>query len=114
MKSFLAGTACAITLGLAGLLMTSAPVSAKNVCGWYAVVFCSPSEAKAITFVNGGWGALIKTKDYKGFKSGLYCVVSGPQPKSSALRDRKAAIAQGISASTYIKRACTDEKNIGD
>jgi hypothetical protein len=96
--------------------MTSAPATAhaKTVCGHYAIAFCSPERKAAENFANGGWGTTIATKDYAGLRAGFYCVVSGPQPQASAERDRAAAVANGVSASTYIKRACTDARNIGD
>ncbi|MGL4397472.1 MAG: hypothetical protein ACRCS9_13105 [Hyphomicrobium sp.] len=98
----------AVATGFAGA------ADAKPVCGWYAIVSCSSSKAEAEQVANGGWGQVIETSKYKGLKPGLYCVASGPQPKTSAARDRSAAIAQGLSAATYIKRACTDAANIGD
>ena len=105
---------CAATAGLTVAVIASSPASAKQVCGWYAIAFCSPSQAAASQFGNGGWGQVIDTRQYAGLKPGFACVVSGPQPKASAARDRAAAISNGVSASTYIKRACTDEKNVGD
>ena len=105
---------CAAAVCITAALVTAPPASAKQVCGWYAIAFCSASEADASQFANGGWGQVIDTAKYQGLKPGLSCVVSGPQPKDSAVRDRKAAISNGVSATTYIKRACTDAKNVGD
>jgi hypothetical protein len=102
----------AILLG--ALINAPATAHAKTVCGHYAIAFCSPDRKAAENFANGGWGSTIATKDYEGLRTGFYCVVSGPQPKASAERDRAAAISNGVSASTYIKRACTDARNIGD
>jgi hypothetical protein len=67
-----------------------------------------------VKFGNRGWGAVINANDYTGFAPGFFCVVSGPQPKASAARDRINAIKGGVSPDTYIKRACTDAANIGD
>lgn len=88
--------------------------AAAEVCGWYAIAACTSSRADAVRFANRGWGAIIDTDDFRGFRGGLYCVVSGPQSKASAERDRKAAVSQGIAADAYIKRACADESVIGD
>ncbi len=91
------------------------PASAKQVCGWYAIAACTASEDDANAFMTkGGWGQAIDTDNYVGLKGGLYCVVSGPQPKDSAKRDMAAAKANGVAKDVYIKRACTDEKNLGD
>lgn len=103
------GAGVAIGVGLAAL-----PAQAKQVCGWYAIVFCSSSSDAAYDFANEGWGQVIRTSDYSGFRRGLFCVVSGPQSKASAQRDMRAARSNGVAADAYIKRACTDESNLGD
>lgn len=92
----------------------SQPASAKDICGWYAIAYCTDNEAVASDFATRGWGAAISTDVLKGFRPGLYCVVSGPQSKSSAWRDRNAAIANGVAGDVYIKHACADEAYIGD
>lgn len=99
---------------LAALTAAAAPASAKDICGWYAIAYCTDSEAAAADFAGNGWGTVIDTNAYIGLRAGLYCVVSGPQSKSSAWRDREAAIANGVSGDVYIKKACTDEAGIGD
>ena len=102
-------------LAASGLLaLTPAAAHAKPVCGWYAIAFCSPDRAATSKFLNKGWGALVETQKYQGLKPGLWCAASGPQPRASALRDQAAAISNGVSASAYIKQACTDSTNIGD
>ena len=102
----------AITLCISGVV---APASAKQVCGWYAIASCSKSQDEADAFMTkGGWGQAIDTNKYVGLKAGLFCVVSGPQPKDSAKRDMAAAKANGVASDVYIKRACTDEANLGD
>ena len=106
--TILASAAFALTVSFS----TQAP--AKPNCGWYAIAYCSTSEDAAEKFVNGGWGQLIDTNKYDGFKHGLYCVVSGPQPKLSAVNDKAAARDAGIAGDVYIKKACTDESNAGD
>jgi hypothetical protein len=103
-----------VAIMLGALVHVPALAHAKTVCGHYAIAFCSPERKAAENFANDGWGTTIATKDYAGLRTGFYCVVSGPQPKASAERDRAAAIANGVSPSTYIKRACTDARNIGD
>lgn len=99
---------------LAALAISAAPASAKDICGWYAIAYCTDSEAAASDFAGNGWGTVIDTNTYVGLRAGLFCVVSGPQSKSSAWRDREAAIANGVSGDVYIKKACTDEAGIGD
>jgi hypothetical protein len=106
--------AVSLVMFLASFTNAPATAHAKSVCGHYAIAFCSPDLKAAETFANGGWGSTIATKDYEGLRPGFYCVVSGPQPQASAERDRAAAISSGVSASTYIKHACTDARNIGD
>ena len=100
--------------GIGMLLFSGSAASPKQVCGWYAIAFCSPSQTEASTFANAGWGQVADTNKYKGFAPGQFCVVSGAQPKDSAQRDQTAAISNGVSASVYIKKACTDEANAGD
>ncbi len=107
-------TTISVTALVAAVINVASPAQAKTICGHYAIAFCSPDRKAAENFANGGWGTTIVTKNYEGLRAGYYCVVSGPQPQASAERDRIAAIANGVSASTYIKRACTDESNIGD
>ncbi len=112
MKLFKSLAALAAVLAVAAL--SASPAAAKRVCGWYAIASCTSDQTSAADFANDGWGSVIDTDDYSGLKRGLFCVVSGPQPKWSALRDRDNARANGVSDDTYIKRACTDESNIGD
>ena len=108
MKIIVAASLCASA-------MFVLPASAKQVCGWYAIVSCSTSQADADAFMTkGGWGQTIDTNNYIGLKENLFCVVGGPQPKASAKRDMAAAKANGVAKDVYIKRACTDEKNLGD
>ena len=95
-------------------LATASPADAKQVCGWYAIAYCSTSQSAVGTFANKGWGAVIDTNNFRGFARGQFCAVSGPQPKWSAASDREKAIAASVSKSVYIKRACADEKYTGD
>ena len=99
---------------LTGMPVFAIPVQAKSICGWYAIATCVQSEQAAGDFASRGWGAVIDTNKFAGLRRNYFCVVSGPQSNSSAQRDRRAAIANGVAADTYIKRACTDERNIGD
>ena len=114
MRTFRAG----MLAGFAATLLSAAgtaPVEAKDICGWYVIISCTTDETAADEVVNKGWGGKIDTNKYVGLKHGLFCVVSGPQPKASAWSDRAAAIGQGFaSADAYIKEACTDERNVGD
>jgi hypothetical protein len=104
-----------ISIAFFASTMSVTPASAKQVCDWYAIVSCSTSQADADAFMTkGGWGQTIDTNNYVGLKENLFCVVSGPQPKASAKRDMAAAKANGVAKDVYIKRACTDEKNLGD
>jgi hypothetical protein len=100
-------------LGVA-LVLGTAPAQAKEVCGWYAIAFCSSDRTSAEDFGNDGWGEIIDTDDYDGLRGGLFCAVSGPQPRWSALRDRDNARKNGVSDTTYIKRACTDDSNLSE
>ncbi len=99
---------------LAALTAASVPAAAKDICGWYAIAYCTDSDAAAADFAGNGWGSVISTNEYVGLRAGLYCVVSGPQSKASAWRDREAAIANGVADDVYIKKACTDAVNVGD
>lgn len=110
-------TCTRLALATASLAVTAAlaqPASAKDICGWYAIAYCTDNEAAASDFAGRGWGSAIATDVLKGFRPGLFCVVSGPQSKASAWRDRNAAIAQGVAGDVYIKHACADEATIGD
>lgn len=88
--------------------------SAKTICGWYVIAACTSSQDDAGKFANGGWGAVIDTNHFKGLAPDLFCVVSGPQPKASAKLDLKRARENNVAPNLYIKRACADEKYIGD
>ena len=99
---------------LAAATLPAIAGSARPVCGWYAIASCVTSEADAGAFASKGWGAVINTDDYLGLRPGLYCVVSGPQPKCSAERDRRMALHNGVAPDVYIKRACTDATHVGD
>lgn len=96
------------------LLLIGTPSKAADICGWYAIAFCSRSQDAARDFSGRGWGAVVNTTGFKGFKPGLFCVLSGPQSKASARRDMQMAMADGIAPDMYIKRACADESLIGD
>ena len=87
---------------------------AKTICGWYAIAYCSTDRAAVGRFANNGWGAVIDTGHFRGFAPGRFCAVSGPQPKASAIQDRRNAIGNGVSDDVYIKRACADEYYTGD
>ena len=91
-----------------------ASAKSRQVCGWYVIAGCFGDRQSAGDMASNGWGAVIDTDDYDGFQPGHFCVVSGPQPRASAVNDRRNAIADGVSADAYIKRACTDAKNVGD
>jgi hypothetical protein len=101
------------TLALAGVAAASMPVEAKNACGWYVIAACSHSKAAADDVAGNGWGSVIDTNKYSVLRRNYFCVVSGPQSKASAIGDRRNSIADGVSADAYIKRACTDARNIG-
>jgi hypothetical protein len=114
MKSTLKTTS---SLALAAALIaaiSATPAAAKPMCGWFAIAYCTKSEDAAFKFSGNGWGAVIKTSKFIGFAPGQFCVVSGPQSKASAIRDRRNAIGNGVSDDVYIKRACADEMDIGD
>ena len=98
---------------LAAALLLPSAASAKQICGWYSILYCSTSE-NAVHAANKGWGAVINTNHFRGFAPGKYCLVSGPQGRASALRDRADAIRQGYASSGYVKRACADEYYTGD
>lgn len=91
----------------------TAPAAAKPVCGWYAVAACTTSHSDAINFASNGWGDVIDTTYYSNLADGYFCVVSGPQTKVGAMRDRNILISKGLSASAYVKRACVDDSNLG-
>lgn len=101
-------------LALTAIAAATMPAAAKNVCGWYVIAACSHSKAAADDVASNGWGSVIDTNKYSGLRRSYFCVVSGPQSKSSAISDRRNSVADGVSADAYIKRACTDARNIGD
>ena len=98
----------------ASVFLLSPRADAKQICGWYAIASCTRSQSDAANFASNGWGSVINTNQFSGLKRGYFCVVSGPQSKSSATRDKNAALADGVSTDIYIKRACADERSIGD
>ena len=103
-----------LLFGLSALFALPVPAKAADICGWYAIAFCSRSQDAARDFSGRGWGAVVSTDGFKGFKPGYYCVLSGPQSKASARRDMEVAMADGVAPDMYIKRACADESLIGD
>ena len=104
----------ALAAALVATAISATPAAGKPMFGWFAIAYCTQSQNAAGQFANIGWGAVIKTSKFTGFAPGQYCVVSGPQSKASAIRDRRAAIGNGVSDDVYIKRACADEPDIGD
>ena len=103
-----------LALAVAFAATAAGSATAKDICGWYAIAYCTDNESAASEFANRGWGAAIATNVLKGLKPGPFCVVSGPQSKSSAWTDRNAAIANGVASDVYIKHACADETAIGE
>jgi hypothetical protein len=115
MKTFLKpALAATAAFSFAATLAASTAAEAKQMCGWYAIAYCSTSQPAVAAFANNGWGAVINTSNFRGFAPGKFCAVSGPQSKDSAARDMGYAIANGVTKSIYMKRACADEKYIGD
>jgi hypothetical protein len=104
-------TLCA-AIGL--IALSSVPAAAKQVCGWYAIAACTRSFQDANEFMTKGWGFVINTTDFKGLKPGYFCVASGPQTKAGAGRDRNVAMADGVAAKMYIKRACVDDNRFSE
>jgi hypothetical protein len=98
------------TLGLAALAATAAatlPARATEICGWYAIATCTSDYSAADEWVkNNGWGEVIDTSEFGGFRPGLFCAVSGPHKKAKAFRVRQTLLDDGYSDSAYIKRAC--------
>jgi hypothetical protein len=91
----------------AALVLGAVPAQAEPNCGWYAIAMCSKSHERADAFANkSGWGEVLITNNYQDLREGYYCVVSGPQSRANALADRDDARDNGISDSTYVKRAC--------
>ena len=105
-----------LSFALAALALAAGAeaAAAKTVCGWYVIAACTSSQSDAAKFANEGWGAVIDTNHYRGFKPDLFCVVSGPQGKSSAKVDLQHAIDNNVAPDLYIKRACADDKYLGD
>lgn len=103
-----------LAIVFSAILHVSSAANAKQVCGWYAIAYCSTNRAAVANFANEGWGAVINTNNFSGFARNKFCAVSGPQPKWSATEDRRKAIASGVSNDVYIKRACAEEQFIGD
>lgn len=91
--------------------VSTTAASAKDICGWYAIATCTTSLRDARNFANDGWGEVIDTDLYDNLVDGYWCVVSGPQSKAGANRDRRHLIGSGISDTAYIKRACVDESD---
>jgi hypothetical protein len=113
-QMFRKATIFALAIGVSALAAAGAQARSRQVCGWYVIAGCFGDRDAAGDMASKGWGAIIDTDDYEGFEPGHFCVVSGPQPKSSAIRDRRNSIADGVSPDAYIKRACTDPRNVGD
>jgi hypothetical protein len=105
---------CAAAAAAVAVFSASSPASAKQTCGWYAVAFCSKSEAATTAFINKGWGVLIVTSAFSNFPKGQFCGVSGPQSKASAERDRRAALKNGVSKSVTVRRSCADSAVFND
>lgn len=104
----------AAVVAAVGFIAGASAAQAKQVCGWYAIAYCSASKQAVVSFANNGWGSTIMTSNFSGLKPGQYCAVSGPQTRECASRDRDRALYNRVSPSAYIKQACADARFIGD
>ena len=95
-------SATALLAALAVGLATPSPAHAQT-CGWFAVGACTRAAA-GYPSNPMGW-AIVNTSQVEGFRSGFFCVASGPQGRSGAQRDRDALRAMGVRGA-YIKRGC--------
>lgn len=82
--------------------------AAAQQCGWYAIGHCTAKPSWPNNPM--GW-AVVDTSRVQGFRNGYQCIVSGPQSKSGATRDRNILRKQWKVRSAYIKRGCD---NLGE
>jgi hypothetical protein len=76
-------------------------------CGWFAVLFCSKSEAAAIRKQESDApGQIINTSDLSGFRRGYYCIINGPMKRAEAQGYIKQFTPHIKDA--YVKRGCGD------
>ncbi len=81
--------------------------SSQNVCGWYAIRFCSKIYQEAASSAARFNGFIIDTNDrkYPNFARGWYCSATGPMAKADAATE--AAISKNAGfPSAYIKNPC--------
>ncbi len=82
-------------------------VHPQNVCGWYAIHYCSKSYDVTVNEARKFAGYVIDTNDriYPNFARGWYCSVLGPMTREAA--DTIATRAKGTGFPTaYIKNPC--------
>ena len=90
----------AVTLG-AFATNAALPTGARAACGWYAIGTCARTPPRNPM----GW-AIVNTSNVSGFRAGFFCVVSGPQTRRGATRDRNILRSNWGVRTAYIKRGC--------
>lgn len=89
---------------------TTAPlrdnVQVAQVCGWFAIYYCSRTAGDAQRWASRYRGYVIDTTSarYPNFRGGYYCVVDGPTNHGNAVG--LAASMRGVSPTAYAKISC--------
>ena len=96
--------ATAVVLSVFGITALPAPEAHAQQCGWFAIGSCTTASRYPKNPM--GWG-MVKTSEVQGFRNGYRCIVSGPQTKSGARRDRNILKNRWGIRSAYIKRGCS-------
>jgi hypothetical protein len=78
-----------------------------QVCGWFAIYYCSRGYQDAAAFAGRYRGFVIDSSDPRlpNFRPGWYCVVEGPTSRSQALEWAAYARRDGYSTA-YAKSSC--------
>jgi hypothetical protein len=78
-----------------------------QVCGWFAIYFCSRGYRDAARFAGRYRGFVIDSSDHRlpNFRPGWYCVVEGPTSRSQA-QAWAAYARQDGHHSAYAKSSC--------
>lgn len=81
--------------------------SPRNVCGWYAIYYCSKDRSLAEVEARKASAYVVDTSDtkYPKFARGWFCSMNGPMDKDAASTSASSGRAKGFTTA-YIKNPC--------
>lgn len=81
-------------------------IQVAQVCGWFAIYYCSRGAGDAQRWASRNRGHVIDTSSarYPNFRGGYYCVVDGPTSHGNAVN--LANSMRRVSSTSYAKNSC--------